>query len=91
MADVLVFGMRVRASIAVRVTVGLLFDNVQGFLGVHASEGNPEPQCLSAEDGSECPVEGQVREALCEVDVDRGFYDYADFALRTCSGMMLLV
>ena len=36
-----VFGMRVRASIAVRVAVGLLLDNVQGVLGVHASEGHP--------------------------------------------------
>ena len=36
-----VFGMCVQASIAVRVAVGPLFDDVQGILGVHASEDHP--------------------------------------------------
>ena len=46
---VLVFGMRVRASIAVLVAPGLLFDDVQGVLGVHAFEGHPQPQRLCGE------------------------------------------
>ena len=41
-----VFGMRVRASIAVCVAVRLLFDDEQRVLAVHASEGYPQPQHL---------------------------------------------
>ena len=36
-----VFGTCVRTSIAVRVAVGPLFDDVQGILGVHVSGGHP--------------------------------------------------
>ena len=75
---VLVFCMRVCTSIAVGVAVGFLFDDVQGVLWGHASEGHPQPQRLCSEGGFECPVEGQVREALGEVDVDRGVHDYPD-------------
>ena len=76
--SVLVFAMRVRASTAVHVAVGLSFDDVQGVLGMHASEGHPQPQLLTGEASFERPVEGQVREALGEVDVDCGVHDYPD-------------
>ena len=75
---VLVFCMRVCARIAVPVAVGFLFEDVQVVLGVHASEGHPQPQRLCCEAGFECPVEEQVREALSQVDVDRGVHDYPD-------------
>ena len=55
---VLVFGMCVQASIAVCVAVGLLFDDVQGVLGVHASQGHPQSQRLCGEARFERPVEG---------------------------------
>ena len=55
---VLVFSMPVHESIAVRVAVGLLFGDVPGVLGVHASEGHPQPQRLCGEAGFERPVEG---------------------------------
>ena len=83
---VVVFGMRFRASIAVHVAVGLLFDDVQGVLGLHASEGHRKPQRLFGEAGLERPVEGQVREALGEVDVDHGVNDYPDVAGPDCCG-----
>ena len=64
---VLVFCMRVSESIAVRVAMGLLFDDLQGVLGVHAFEGHPQPQHLCGEAGLDLPVVGQVHEALAEV------------------------
>ena len=57
-AGVLVFCMRVRALIALCVAVGLLFDDVQGVRGMHASEGHPQPQRLCGEAGLERLVEG---------------------------------
>ena len=57
---VLVFGMRVHESIAVCAAVGLLFDDVQGVLGVHAFEGHPRSQRLCGEAGFEHPVEGSL-------------------------------
>ena len=86
MDGVLVFGMRVCALIAVRVTVGLLFVDVQGVPGVHTSEGHPQPRRRYGEAGFERPVEGQAREALGEVDVDRGVYDHPDVARPDCCG-----
>ena len=86
MVGVLMFGMLVGAPIAVRVIVGLLLEDVEGVLAVHASEGHPQRQCLSGKAGFERPVEEQVREALREVDVYRGVHDYADVAGPDCCG-----
>ena len=83
-----VLGMRVRASLAVRVTLGLLFDDVQCVLGVHASEGRPQHQPLCAEAGVERPVEKHVREALGEVNVDGGVSDYPGDAGPDCCGWL---
>ena len=83
---VLVFGMRVCAPMAVRLTVGLCLTMCRTSWGLHASEGHPQPQRLCGEAGFERPVEGQVREALGEVDVDRGVYDYPNVARSDCSG-----
>ena len=55
---VLVIGKCVRASIALCLAVGLLLDDVQGVLGVNASEGHPQSQRLCGEARFECPVEG---------------------------------
>ena len=57
-ACVLVFGMCVRASKAVCVAVGLLCDDVQNNMGVHASKGHPQSQRLRSEAIFRHPVEG---------------------------------
>ena len=54
---VLLFGMRVRASIAVRVKQALLFHGVEGVLGVHASEGHQQSERLCGGAGLERHVE----------------------------------
>ena len=71
---------------AVLVAMGLLFDVVQGVLGVHASEGHAQPEDLCGEAGFERPVEGWVIEALGEVDVDCGVENYPDVPRPNCCG-----